>query len=48
MVSYAYDHLSRLVVRTTTTAATPDAATVTRYLYDGWNRIAEYSGQDIK
>lgn len=47
LVTYAYDHLSRLVVRTTTAAA-PGGATVTRYLYDGWNRIGEYSGQTLQ
>jgi RHS repeat-associated protein len=41
LVSYKYDHLSRLIART-------DSAATTHYLYDGWNRIAEYSGQDLK
>jgi RHS repeat-associated protein len=48
LVTYAYDHLSRLVVRTTTAENTTEGATTTRYLYDGWNRIAEYSGQTLK
>ena len=38
LVTYAYDHLSRLISRTA-------AGSTTHYLYDGWNRIAEYSGQ---
>ncbi|MEI7957239.1 MAG: RHS repeat-associated core domain-containing protein, partial [Verrucomicrobiota bacterium] len=40
LVSYTYDHLSRLIART-------DATATTLYLYDGWNRIAEYSGQTL-
>jgi len=35
---YEYDHLSRLVVRKTGNTITR------RYIYDGWNRIAEYDG----
>jgi RHS repeat-associated protein len=35
--SYTYDHLSRLMTRGNT-----------RYYYDGWNRIAEYSGTTLK
>ena len=37
-VTYAYDALSRRIARTL-----PDGS-VTQYLYDGWNCIAEYSG----
>ena len=43
-VTYAYDHLSRLISRS---VGIPTTST-TRYLYDGWNRIAEYSGQDLQ
>jgi len=35
-VTYQYDHLGRLIRR-------DDGSTVTQYLYDGWNRIAEYN-----
>jgi len=37
-INYAYDHLSRLISRSEGVAPT----TATRYLYDGWNRLAEY------
>jgi RHS repeat-associated protein len=41
LVTYAYDHLSRLVSRT-------DSSGTTRYLYDGWNRIAEFAGTNLE
>jgi RHS repeat-associated protein len=41
-VNYAYDHLSRLTSRSE--GISP--ATSTHYLYDGWNRIAEYTYAD--
>ncbi|MEI6675826.1 MAG: RHS repeat-associated core domain-containing protein [Verrucomicrobiota bacterium] len=40
LVSNQYDHFSRRIARTTT-------ADTTRYLYDGWNLIAEYSGTSL-
>jgi RHS repeat-associated protein len=47
-VHYAYDHQSRLISRSV--GVSPTSAT--RYLYDGWNRIAEYesdgSGHTLK
>jgi YD repeat-containing protein len=38
IINYAYDHLSRLISRSE--GANP--TTTTHYLYDGWNRIAQY------
>ena len=35
-VKYQYDHLGRLIRR-------EEGSAVTQYLYDGWNRIAEYN-----
>jgi RHS repeat-associated protein len=36
-VTYDYDYLGRLTKRT-------EGSTAAQYLYDGWNRIAEYAG----
>ncbi|MBN8457991.1 MAG: RHS repeat-associated core domain-containing protein [Verrucomicrobia bacterium] len=40
--TYAYDHLSRLVSRSV--GVPPTSST---YIYDGWNRIAEYDGAGV-
>jgi RHS repeat-associated protein len=40
LVTYQYDYMSRLITRTTT-------AGTTRFLYDGWNLIAEYTGTTL-
>ncbi|MEI7910008.1 MAG: RHS repeat-associated core domain-containing protein [Verrucomicrobiota bacterium] len=42
IVSYDYDYLGRLIAR-----AIQGSGVATHYLYDGWNRIAEYSGSDL-
>ena len=39
-LSYTYDHLSRLVKRAVTVGGT---TTTSHYLYNGWNRIAEWN-----
>ena len=43
-LSYNYDHLSRLVKRAVTVGGT---TTTAHYLYDGWNRIAEWNGTSL-
>jgi RHS repeat-associated protein len=43
-INYTYDHLSRLISRSVGVSPT----TATHYLYDGWNRIAEYSGTTLE
>ena len=43
-INYAYDHLSRLISRSVGVSPT----TATHYLYDGWNRIGEYSGTTLE
>ena len=41
LVKYAYDAFSRLV------SAAPASGTATLRVYDGWNPIAEYAGQEL-
>ncbi len=41
LVKYAYDAFSRLV------SAAPASGTATLRVYDGWNPITEYAGQDL-
>ena len=42
LASYTYDHQSRRIAKATTAAA-PQGAATTAFLYDGWNVIAEYN-----
>ncbi|MEI6674656.1 MAG: RHS repeat-associated core domain-containing protein [Verrucomicrobiota bacterium] len=46
IAEYAYDHLSRRISKTVYPSG--GNPVVTRFLYDGWNQIAEYSDTDLK
>ncbi|MCX6865295.1 MAG: hypothetical protein NTV46_03570 [Verrucomicrobia bacterium] len=45
VISFDYDHLSRRISKTVTPNG--ETAVTTRYLYDGWNLIAEYTGTTL-
>jgi RHS repeat-associated protein len=46
VISFDYDHLSRRISKTVDPAGESPPVT-TRYLYDGWNLIAEYTGTTL-
>jgi RHS repeat-associated protein len=46
VATYDYDYLSRRIRKTVTPSGGP--AVTTRFVYDGWNLIAEYTGTELK